>query len=396
MILIFPKVCAIVLLSVALRCEAQATVSTGTSAGVEPAPHAYPSDTIQPIPVVRPLASALASRKRSYTLAVPGTGAWVDAGFAVSPDDHLAFSATGSLTLADQRRTGPVGAARGWKDLLRGFPLAEANTGALIGTIGNSEAAVPFAIGESLSEDAPASGELFLAANVSDTLAGTGRYTVTLNLSKTVAVAPAAPPFDLRQASLPALFAAIPRRVADASNDPGDVVNFALLGTEAQVKKAFTAAGWVEVDKTTDAAVVHGLIATLSKKAYLEMPMSTLYLFGRPQDLSYARGDPLAVALVRHHLRLWNSGEAVAGRTLWVGSATHDNGLERDQRDNGITHHIDPQIDQERDFIKDSFTAAGALDAGAYVTPADAVHQGATATGGSFRTDGRVVVLVLR
>ena len=124
--------------------------------------------------------------------------------------------------------------------------------------------------------------------------------------------------------------------------------------------------------------------------------MSMLFLFGRPQDLSYARADPLVVAMVRHHLRVWSAGQTVAGRPLWVGSATHDNGLERDQRDNGLTHHIDPQIDTERDFFEGSFAAAGVLSAAAYATPLDPVRSAQTATGGSFETDGRVLVMVLR
>ena len=102
------------------------------------------------------------------------------------------------------------------------------------------------------------------------------------------------------------------------------------------------------------------------------------------------------VALERHHLRVWQSGQMVGGQPLWVGSATHDNGLERDQRDNGVTHHIDPNIDTERDFIEQSFASAGALSGAAYASPADPVRDAKTATGGSFETDGRVLVMLLR
>jgi len=162
------------------------------------------------------------------------------------------------------------------------------------------------------------------------------------------------------------------------------------------VQKAFTAAGWTAVDKSTQDAVVHGLLATLSHEAYTEMPMSILYLFGRPQDFSYARADPLAVAAIRHHLRVWKSTETVAGQPLWVGSATHDNGFEKDQRNGSVTHHIDPNIDVERDFIEQSFADAGAISGAAYVTPANPLTTALTATGGSFHSDGRIVVMALR
>ena len=386
------KSCVLVLL---LACPAfvlgQSDVSTGTSVGVAPATAA-----VQVIPLPAPAASETSGRKTTYTIKVPGTGVWIDAGVAVSPADHLEVRTSGELTLADGRKSGPEGVARGWKDLLRGFPLQSANAGALVGRIGNAEAAVPFALGGSISLDVPSSGELFLAANTGDALAGTGEYTVTLKLSKAASSSQTVTPTELAPLLTPALLAGVPRRVTDQAGDPGDVVNFPIVGTDAEVRKAFTAAGWTQVDKTTNDAVLHGLLATLSKKAYTEMPMSTLYLFGRPQDLSYARADPLAVALVRHHLRVWNSGQTLDARPLWVGSATHDNGLERDERDNGVTHHIDPNIDTERDFIEASFASAGALAAAAYATPPDPVHDAKTATGGSFKTDGRLLVMELR
>jgi hypothetical protein len=240
-------------------------------------------------------------------------------------------------------------------------------------------------------------GELYLRINVSPDLAATGSYTVTLHLSRkpAPAAAQAASEAVLTDAISPALFANIPRRVGDQQNNPGDMVNFALVGTEEQVKKAFQNAGWVAVDSTKQDAVVHGLLQTLQHQSYLEMPMSTLYLFGRPQDLSYARADPITVAAERHHLRVWKSTETVDGKPLWVGSSTHDIGFEKDQRNNGITHKIDPEIDKERDFLEQSFAAAGNLQAAAYVTPANPLRDARTATGGSFQSDGRIVVLLL-
>jgi hypothetical protein len=174
------------------------------------------------------------------------------------------------------------------------------------------------------------------------------------------------------------------------------MVNFALVGSQEQVTKAFQNAGWVSVDTTKQDAVVHGIVETLQHKAYLEMPMSTLYLFGRQQDLSYARADPIMVAAERHHLRVWKTTETVNGLPVWVGSSTHDVGFEKDQRNNGVTHKIDPEIDKERDFLEQSFAAAGDLQAAAYVTPTDPLRTASTATGGSFQSDGRIVVLILK
>jgi hypothetical protein len=86
----------------------------------------------------------------------------------------------------------------------------------------------------------------------------------------------------------------------------------------------------------------------------------------------------------------------VNGKPLWVGSSTHDIGFEKDQRDNGVTHKIDPKIDKERDFLEQSFAAAGNLQTAAYVTPSDPLTTAKTATGGTFQSDGRIVVLILK
>ena len=356
-----------------------------------------PAATHPPVEVIKataPDASELKARKGSYSFTVQ-SGDWTDTGVVVTPADHLNFTATGTLTLADGRPAPPDGVTRGWRDMIRIFPLNSANSGALIGRIGNQDAAVPFLIGASKDMDISATGHLYLRLNLSSDLSGTGSIAVKMKLTNQPTQKTVSAP-DLAKLLSPQLFANIPRRVGDLQGNPGDMVNYALIGTEDQVTKAFAAAGWVQVDKTTQDAVVHGLVSTLSHSAYTEMPMSTLYLFGRSQDLSFARATPLEVAAIRHHLRVWKTTETVGGEPFWVGSATHDNGFEKDQRNGGITHHIDANVDQERDFLEQSFAGAGVLAGAAYVMPSNPLTTAKTATGGSFESDGRVVVMDLK
>ena len=323
------------------------------------------------------------------------SGDWTDTGVEVTPADHLNFTATGDLTLADGRTAPPDGLTRGWRDLIRVYPLNSANSGALIGRIGNEAAAVPFLIGASKDMDVSATGHLYLRLNLSSDLSGTGNITVKMKLSSQPAQKTVSAP-DLANLLSPQLFANIPRRVGDLQGNPGDMVNFALIGTEDQVTKAFASAGWVQVDKTTQDAVVHGLISTLSHAAYTEMPMSTLYLFGRSQDLSFARATPLEVAAIRHHLRVWKTTEMVGGEPLWVGSATHDNGFEKDQR-NWRSHP--PHRCQCRPGARLSgaelFGGRGSGRRGLRAA-SNPLTTAKTATGGSFESDGRIVVMDLK
>ncbi|GAC1422880.1 MAG: hypothetical protein NVSMB62_18970 [Acidobacteriaceae bacterium] len=352
---------------------------------------------MQAIPLDQPTASRLQARKSSYSVRVMGTD-WIDTHLELTPGDVVTLSSKGEATLADGRKVTADGASRGWKDMLRQFPDNGSPVGALVARIGSDPAVVPFGVGAEKQLTVASGGELFLRINASTDLAPDGSFVVALKLaqSRTLVHAQAAAGRSEILSLAPTLFDGVPRRVEDQQGKPGDMVNFALIGTEEKLEKAFESAGWVKVDNTAQDAVVHGVLATLAHKPYLELPMSTLYLFGRPQDFSYARADPITVAAERHHLRVWRTDKMVNGRPLWVGSSTHDVGFETDQRNGDVTHKIDPEIDKERDFLQQSFAAAGDLQSAAYVTPPDALRSATTATGGEFHSDGRIVVLDLK
>jgi hypothetical protein len=173
------------------------------------------------------------------------------------------------------------------------------------------------------------------------------------------------------------------------------MVNFLILGSEAAMQRVFTTAGWVKVDADVKDTILHGVIGGLSKESYLTMPMSPLYLFGRPQDYGWAHAEPLSVVRSRNHLRIWKAPFQVKGETLWVGAATHDIGFEIDQRNDGITHKIDPDIDLERDYVEKTLTSTGLVAEISHVLPDNPMKEAKTATGGSFHSNGQVLILKL-
>jgi hypothetical protein len=372
-----------------LAAEPQGALKTATKA--------TKTAGVEPIPLTTPDSAGSVGSKSKYQLSVGG-GDWQPVGVVLATGEVVEFHASGKITLSDGHSAGPDGVARGWTDLLRLYPMSSADSGALIGRLGTGSAGLPFLIGSSRNWTVPASGPLYLRINLSPDLTAEGNFQVSLRLQAPKPLRPSSG--DVAESFLtklsPALFAEIPRRVQDQQHDLGDMVNFALVGEEQQVQTALAKAGWIPTDPNTQDALLHGLIATLSHKAYTEVPMSTLYLFGRPEDLAYARANAIEVAATRDHMRLWKTTETVNGVPLWVGSATHDHGFETDQRTGGVTHHIDPNIDQERDFILASLKDAGEAAAAAYIMPSDPVRQAHTATGGSFSSDGRILVILLR
>ena len=237
-------------------------------------------------------------------------------------------------------------------------------------------------------------GRLYLTINQPDADVATGSYHVQLDRTATAVAAKA--DADVKVPDFPqSLLDSLPRRVSDPNGAPGDRVNFLLIGSEQQVQAALKAAGWVVVDRTRGDAVLRGLLASLSKESYVTLPMSELQLFGRAQDFGYAQADPLRVVQSRHHFRLWKAPIQLEGRQVWAGAGTHDIGFERDQRNNGLTHKIDPATDGERDYIRDSLVDTGMVLKTAYMTPADPVTSAKTATGGEFHSDGRTLVVYL-
>ncbi|MGA2419433.1 MAG: LssY C-terminal domain-containing protein [Candidatus Acidiferrum sp.] len=330
-----------------------------------------------------------------------GDQLWVDTTIDLHPGERLIFSATGSLRYPDAKsENSPGGLPRNFKDLLRVFPDNDAGRGALIARIGDSNIADPFLVGTKRDLIVPAAGRLSIGINQTSDDTADGTYTVEIAI-----YAPDPASSFVTSRSVPSLtgidnslFARIPRRVSDKSGAPGDMVNFLILGTQSAMERAFKSAGWVRVDSDVKDSVLAGVMASISKESYLTLPMSQLFLFDRSQDYGWAHAEPIKVVASRHHLRLWKSPFTVKGQTLWVGAATHDVGFAHDDRSKdltAITHKIDPAIDQERDYVEKNLSATGQVAEVTHFLPENPVQSAKTATGGSFHSNGQVLILQL-
>jgi hypothetical protein len=334
----------------------------------------------------------------SQEVQITGEQSWSDTGIDVRPGEHIVIAATGKLRYADAKEdNGPEGITRGFKDLLRILPFNGAGRGALIGRVGDAEISQPFLLGAHRDFVAPVAGRLAIGINQASDDIGEGTYTVHIDIHEPD---PGVTYHSTRQVqTIPGvdatIFAKLPRRVADKNDNPGDMVNFLILGSEGAMQKVFTGAGWVKVDADVRGTVLHGVLESISKESYLTMPMSPLYLFGRTQDYGWAHAEPIKVVASRNHLRIWKAPFQVNGKTVWVGAATHDIGFERDERNDGVTHKIDPNVDLERDYVEKTLTATGLVAEVAHALPANPLKEARTATGGSFHSDGRVLVLEL-
>lgn len=340
----------------------------------------------------------LGKRRISQEIQLTGERLWSDTGIDVLPGEHIVVTASGTMTYPDAKEdNGPDGIPRGFKDLLRILPFNGAGRGALIGRVGDADVAQPFLLGAHRDMIAPVGGKLTVGINQTSDDTGEGTYKVQIEI---YAADPNVTYRVARQVKLVSgvdatLISKIPRRIADKVGNPGDMVNFLIIGSESAMQKVFTNAGWVKVDTDVRNTVLHGILESISKESYLTMPMSPLYLFGRPQDYGWAHAEPIKVVASRNHLRIWKAPFDVQGQTLWVGAATHDTGFEKDNRNNGVTHKVDPDIDLERDYVEKTLLSTGLVSETAHILPSDPLKEARTATGGSFHSDGRVLVLKL-
>jgi len=160
---------------------------------------------------------------------------------------------------------------------------------------------------------------------------------------------------------------------------PGDPVNLALMGTREQLRAAFATVGWSEADQLGLASSWRMVRAFVFKSPYPTAPFSTLYLFGRGQDIGFQKAIDNSPRK-RHHVRFWamslarvedtgtasfwlnTDRPAADARVLWVGAGTKDTGLSFTQLTFQITHATDADTNAERDHIIGELTKGRVIE----------------------------------
>jgi hypothetical protein len=337
-------------------------------------------DTTGAAPSPTPASASAAAPTLQFSISVPPDIPLWDTGITLRAGDSVEISAT-------QGACNPSGLGR-HAELLQSLPVPGAHFGALIGRLGHDD---PLVIGEHFLTDIQTQVPLFLGANTDGEAACSEQFQVQVSIrpqvGNTVTVTD--------RAALITHLDRLPRRVTDASGHPGDPLNFVLIGPYQAVKAALSAAHWSVADERKLPAAVHAVLATWAHENYVQMPMSKLYCFGRVQDFGYELAKPIKVAASRHHFRLWLVPWQANGRNVWIGAATHDIGFTKDHRNGHLTHKIDANVDDERDFLLHSLAKDDVTDSPFYFTPLAPVREAYNASGDRFYSDGRVLVVSL-
>jgi hypothetical protein len=171
----------------------------------------------------------------------------------------------------------------------------------------------------------------------------------------------------------------VPRFTITGDGLPGDPVNLVLTGTLQQLHAAFRLAGWSETDRLGLASSWRMARAFVFNAPYPTAPFSTLYLFGRGQDVGFQKAIDNSPRK-RHHIRFWALSLAHAEADLgkasfwlntdrpsdaacvhWVGAGTKDTGFSLTRLTFQITHATDSDTNAERDYIIDELRNSGVI-----------------------------------
>jgi len=191
---------------------------------------------------------------------------------------------------------------------------------------------------------------------------------------------------------------------------PGDPVNLALIGTLQELRAAFAALGWAEADRLGLKSSWQMTRAFVFNMPYPTAPFSTLYLFGRGQDIGFQKAIDNSPRK-RHHIRFWALGLSQAedtwgardfwlntdrppadARVIWAGAGTRDTGLSLTQLSFQITHATDADTNAERDFIVAELTKSRLIEA---VTVVPSGHQITSERVNHYVTDGEIALASL-
>ena len=187
---------------------------------------------------------------------------------------------------------------------------------------------------------------------------------------------------------------ALPVRTENADHIPGDPLNVGLIGSKEELIRAMLAAGWHPADPITLESSLAIAASVLLDRPDPDAPVSPLYLFGRKQDLAFEQ-EVGRSADRRHHVRWWLTDRNEAGRPFWLGSASFDHDSGVSHLTGQITHHIDPDVDAQRDQLMRSLTAAGMLSGQFQIPGVGPTQNGRNAEGDRYYTDGMIDVGVL-
>jgi len=174
---------------------------------------------------------------------------------------------------------------------------------------------------------------------------------------------------------------------------PGDPINFGLIGSVGDIACTFNRAGWRAANPVTLRSSLKIIGSVALRRPYPAAPVSALYYGGRKADLAFELAEGRS-ADRRHHVRLWRifGGGSDPARPQWLGAATFDRGVGFSHYTWRVTHHIDPDLDAEREYLAAALRHTGQVAGDSQVSGIGPTPLGRNGGGDPYFTDGEVEI----
>jgi len=194
-----------------------------------------------------------------------------------------------------------------------------------------------------------------------------------------------------------------------------DPLNIGIIGSRRQLIMAMEQAGWYVAERHSLVPLIRQILSTIFSRSYDTAPVSSLYLFGRAQDIAFELPLPGKPGN-RHHVRFWATTydqkqalsarsirwhgrrqAAVSGENLvWVGAASLDTGFTLIRHNLQITHMIHPDTNQERSLIVKQLRATQLVEAAQTIRLVKAYRLINRGWRAYFHTDGKMTIVKLQ
>ncbi len=188
----------------------------------------------------------------------------------------------------------------------------------------------------------------------------------------------------------------LPRFSQAVTGQRMDPINMIVVGTENGIKRAFEKAGWSPANPATPIHMALASISTLFKRSHKTGPFTPHFIGFGLQDLSFQKLTAKKSFSQRHHIRLWRTTKVLPkDQQVWIAAASYDTSLRLDWLPPFVHHHINPDLDEERDLIALELIKYGSLMVGNHqmIEPIEPSKPSKNATGARYFTDGKAIII---
>jgi hypothetical protein len=193
-----------------------------------------------------------------------------------------------------------------------------------------------------------------------------------------------------------------------------DPLNVGIVATRRQLIDVMERSGWYVADRHSFFNVARMVLAILLGRSYSHAPVSSLYLFGRKQDIAFE--IPVgSTPSTRHHVRFWATtfekkkklsirsihwqhrrAHVFGDELLWVGASSLDVGLTLIRHNFQVSHMIDPNTDRERELVVDQLKAQKLVKSVEFIKLDNPYKLINRVINGSLHSDGQMAIVKLK